>query len=176
MLRLTADRGEISSANTLAVEIAGAESNTLMALARLGLCTAWALIGNTPLSKRIIWEIRAGGVDVSHVHWTDGGERAELVFTEPGVRPRPTLVHYDRQHAAIHSLQLADIAVSSLMNTRVYHFTGILPSLSKHCREHRSNSNESTGEKEWFSASHNYGRSSVVAHRRPHTLPSWPER
>jgi len=137
MLRLAADRGEtLGTADTLSIEIAGAESNTLMALARLGLRTAWATkVGDNPLSRRVVREIRAGGVDVSHVHWTTADERAELVFTEPGVPPRPTMVHYDRRGAAIDSLQLADLDIASLLDTRVYHFTGILPSLSPACQE-----------------------------------------
>jgi 2-dehydro-3-deoxygluconokinase len=136
MLRLTAKRGTtLDRTNDFEVDIAGSESNVLIALSRLGYRTCWATkIADNPLGRRIVRNVRSEGVDVSNVKWADGDNRVELVFLEPGVRPRPTLVHYDRRGAAIDTLNTADLDIDAILDTRMYHYTGILASLSTACR------------------------------------------
>ena len=51
------------------------------------------------LGARVADDLRAMGVDVAHVDWTDEG-RVGVFFSEPGAAPRPTSVVYDREGSA----------------------------------------------------------------------------
>jgi 2-dehydro-3-deoxygluconokinase len=97
-LRLAAPANErLERATMLALSVGGAELNTAVALASLGVDVAWvSVLPGSPLGRRILREARTNSVDVQHVQMLEDGEgRAGLQFVEPGPEPRPTTVHYD---------------------------------------------------------------------------------
>jgi 2-dehydro-3-deoxygluconokinase len=134
MVRLAAPLGvRLENADHLELTVGGSESNVAIALARLGRRTAWisGLVKN-PLGRRIDRELRAGGVDTSHVHWRGDG-RVGTYFLEPGIGPRPTRVYYDRAGSAVTQLDPDAIGTGIVAASRVLHLTGITPALAASC-------------------------------------------
>lgn len=135
MLRLSVPPGErLETAPVYEVRTAGTESNSLVALARIGRRTAWVsrLVDNG-LGRRVASEIRSHGVDVDHIRWTDTG-RNEVFFVEYGADPRPTSVIYDRHPSSVAEIDPAELDLDFLVSGRVLHLTGIFPALSENCR------------------------------------------
>lgn len=130
MIRLTTEAGvRLEEASTLRVTIGGTESNVAVALARLGRQTAWlSALPENPLGHRIAGELRRHGVDTTYVHWTSG--RAGVYFMEPGSRPRPTRVLYDRADSAIARIDPEGLDLTVLDGAGILHLTGITPALS----------------------------------------------
>ena len=138
MLRLSAPNyGRLEEAVSLDVRVGGSESNTAVALARLGLKTAWwSLLPANPLGRRIENEIRRWGVDTSGVLWdTKETARAGLYFLDFGLAPRGIDVYYDRAHASITRIRPDHIALERIENGRLLHLSGITPALSEGCAE-----------------------------------------
>lgn len=136
MIRLSPPGNQrIEQAVSLELKIGGAESNVAVDLARLGLRTAWVsrLVDN-PLGRRIASEIRAHGVDTSHIIWTQDG-RVGTYFIEFGTTPRPIRVWYDRADSAIALLSPQEIDWQILTETRLIHLTGITVALSENCAQ-----------------------------------------
>ena len=136
MIRLSPPgKQRIEQAESLELRIGGAESNVAVDLARLGLRTAWlSRLVDNPLGRRIASEIRAQGVDTSHVIWTQDG-RAGTYFIEFGAPPRPIRVWYDRADSAIARLSSEEIDWQILAHTRLIHLTGITLALSENCAQ-----------------------------------------
>jgi 2-dehydro-3-deoxygluconokinase len=134
MIRLSPpDHQRIEQAVSLELKIGGAESNVAIDLARLGLKTAWvSRLVDAPLGRRIATEIRAHGVDTSHVIWTRDG-RVGTYFIEFGVSPRPIRVWYDRAGSAISLLSPEELDWGIVSQTRLLHLTGITAALSDNC-------------------------------------------
>jgi 2-dehydro-3-deoxygluconokinase len=97
MLALSPPAGEsLRNSATLAIDHAGAESNTCVGLARLGLQVAWvSRLGADTAGDRILAAIRQEGVDV---HWVerDAKRSTGLMLKEPGAGVR----YYRRESAA----------------------------------------------------------------------------
>jgi 2-dehydro-3-deoxygluconokinase len=89
---------------------------------------------DNPLGRRISSEIRAHGVDTSHLIWTQDG-RVGTYFIEFGAPPRPIRVWYDRAHSAITLLSPEEIDWQILTETRLIHLTGITVALSENCAQ-----------------------------------------
>ena len=78
----------VRTAAALVVDHAGAESNTCVGLARLGLHVAWASrLGADAAGDRILDALRAEGVDTQFVA-RDSQRRTGLMIKEPGVGVR----------------------------------------------------------------------------------------
>ncbi len=84
MLSLTTEPGApLLSSEGIRLDIAGAESNCAIALARLGKRVAWhSKVARTSLGERIVSGIRAHGVDAV--------TRSSPVATRPPVGPAPS--------------------------------------------------------------------------------------
>jgi 2-dehydro-3-deoxygluconokinase len=97
MLALAPPAGEsLRHAAVLAIDHAGAESNTCVGLARLGLRTAWvSRLGADAPGDRILAAIREEGVDVQWVA-RDAQRPTGLMLKDPGVGVR----YYRRESAA----------------------------------------------------------------------------
>lgn len=136
MLRLSVPPGErLETAAVYQVNTAGTESNTMVALSRMGCRCAWvSQLADDPLGRRILRDIGAFGVDGSRVRWVDG-QRNETFFVEYAARPRRIQVLYDRRDAAVSRLRYEDIDTEFLFDTRIFHGTGIFPALSPCCRD-----------------------------------------
>lgn len=136
MLRLSPPgRGRLEEATSLEVRVGGSESNTAIALARLGRKVAWwSALPENGLGRRIAFEIRRWGVDITLSEWRSEG-RVGLYFVEFGVPPRAHAVTYDRAASVIAELELGDAALrAKLAGARHLHVSGITPALSPGCR------------------------------------------
>lgn len=138
MLRLSAPgHGRLEEAVTLEVRVGGSESNTAVALARLGVRTSWlSRLPDNPLGHRIENEIRRWGVDTTGVIWDrQPGARAGLYFIDFGTAPRGIDVTYDRAESAMSRLRPDEIDAAAITNARLLHLSGITPALSASCAE-----------------------------------------
>ncbi len=137
MIRLSPPPGvPLEGATSLEMMVGGTESNVAIALARLGLRTAWvSRLPEHALGRRIASDIAAQGVDVSRVLWADPEEKAGLYFIEPGAAPRPNRVIYERAGSAVSRLTPGDLDYGFLASGSILHLTGITPALGPGCRE-----------------------------------------
>src|SRR5258708_27794037 len=91
----------LEQAQTLDVQVGGAELNTAVGLARLGRSAAWvSRLTRNPLGRFLANKAREAGVSTDHVVWTDD-DRVGLYFLEFGAAPRASSVVYDRTGSAI---------------------------------------------------------------------------
>ena len=133
MLRLSAPHfARLEEAVSLDVRVGGSESNTAVALARLGLKVAWwSKLPPNPMGRRIENEIRRWGVDTSSVIWDElPNARAGLYFLDFGVAPRGIDVYYDRAASSASHITAQEIDADRIANARLLHLSGITPALS----------------------------------------------
>ena len=135
MLSLTTDPGvPFLSSVGLRLDVAGAESNCAIALARLGKRVSWhSKVASGTLGERVISGIRAHGVDVASVIRSDEG-RTEQMWVVAGGGDNPTTISYDREGASVESLRIDEIDLRSLHDSQYFHATGITPALSEDSR------------------------------------------
>jgi 2-dehydro-3-deoxygluconokinase len=138
MVRLNAPGfGRLEEAVTLDVRIGGSESNTAVALARLG-CRVrwWSRLPANPLGRRVENEIRRWGVDTSGMLWDSAPDaRVGLYFLDFGVSPRGIDVYYDRRDSAVSRLNVAEVDFEAVTRAHLLHLSGITPALSASCAE-----------------------------------------
>lgn len=134
MLRLSVPAGRrLDDTRKLDMELAGAESNVSVALARLGWRVGWvSRMPDHALSNTILRALRSDGVDISAVKRVPD-ERLGTYFIEYATPPRSTQVIYDRSNSAASHMTAADIDWDYLLDTRVLHLTGITAALSENC-------------------------------------------
>ncbi len=134
MLRFSVPVGErLDDAQSLHVEIGGAESNVCIALARLSRRCGW--VGRLPdhaLGNAVVRALRADGVDVQAIKRVPN-ERLGTYFIEYATQPRAISVIYDRADSAAARMTPADVHWDYLLDTRVLHLTGITAALSDSC-------------------------------------------
>lgn len=136
MLRLSVPAGShLETARQLDVHPGGAEANTLVALARIGYRTAWC--SGLPLGatgRLVANHLRQAGVDLSCVVWSDEG-RTGLYFLEHAEPPRNVDVIYDRADSCASRLRPDQVDWDRLMDTSIFHISGITPAVSPSCLE-----------------------------------------
>lgn len=134
MLRLTVPTGRrLDDTRMLDMELAGAESNVSVALARLGWRTGWvSRMPDHALGQAILRALRSDGVDVSSVKCVPD-ERLGTYFIEYAAPPRSTQVIYDRANSAASHMAIKDMDWNYLLDTRILHLTGITAALSDNC-------------------------------------------
>ena len=134
MLRLSVPTGRrLDDTRLLDMELAGAESNVSVALARLGWRVGWvSRMPDHALGQAILRALRSDGVDVSAVKCVPD-ERLGTYFIEYATPPRTTQVIYDRADSAASHMTTADIDWDYLLDTRILHLTGITAALSENC-------------------------------------------
>lgn len=132
MLRLSpVNVSTLEETQQFQVDVAGAESNVAVGLARMGLKVGWVskLVDNSIgrlIAKRIQWH----GVDVSHIVWSQNG-RNGVYYLEPGVEPRSTRLIYDRTDSAFTTLRFEEIDWEYVKMARLVHLSGITPALGE---------------------------------------------
>ncbi len=121
----------LEQAQSLDLQIGGAELNTAVGLARLGRSSAWvSRLTNNPLGRLVANRGREAGVCTDHVVWTDD-DRVGLYFLEFGAAPRASSVLYDRKNAAIVGIKPGMVDWAKIFSgTKWFHVTGITPALS----------------------------------------------
>jgi 2-dehydro-3-deoxygluconokinase len=138
MVRMTPLGNErLELAQRLALTAGGAELNTAVALACLGVPAAWvSRLPDTPLGRQIGRQGRAAGVDLSGVRWVPEEEgRAGVYFLEEGTDPRPSAVYYDRAGSAFAQMAPGEFDWPALLaGAAALHVSGITPALGDGCR------------------------------------------
>lgn len=123
----------IEQASYFELEAGGTESNTAVALARLGVHTTWiSRMPANPLGQRIARSLMGNGVDVSHIIWAAEDERLGLFFVEFGHGARATSITYDRANSAA-SRMMPDELPTELFTPdsgQHLHLTGITLAIS----------------------------------------------
>jgi len=123
----------IEQAAYFELEAGGTESNTAVALARLGVRTAWiSRLPDNPLGRRLARTLMGHGVDTSHIIWTEE-DRLGLFFVEFGDGARPTSIIYDRANSAASRMTPAELPgqLFTASNGRHLHLTGITLAISE---------------------------------------------
>ena len=128
--------GRLEEAKTLSVYVAGAESNTLACLARLGLNASWlSALPLNPLGQHVEAELRRHRVETSHVVWVEGGARLGTYYAEEAPNPLGTQVYYDRAQSACALVDPQLVNFSVIDTSKILYLTGITPALSERTRE-----------------------------------------
>lgn len=113
----------------LRLEVAGAESNVAITLARLGARTAWvSRLGADPLGEIVRGRIASAGVDTGFVEMV-AGHPTGVYFKNPG--PAGTTVLYYRRGSAASTMD--ESIWARVPAGRVVHLSGITPALSGSC-------------------------------------------
>ena len=135
MLRLSpVNVSTLEEAQQFQVDVAGAESNVAVGLARMELKVGWIskLVDNSIgrlIANRIHWH----GVDISRIVWADNG-RNGLYYLEPGADPRPTRLIYDRGDSAFTKLTFEEVDKEYVAGAKLLHLSGITPALGDSAR------------------------------------------
>ncbi|WP_374717354.1 sugar kinase [Neobacillus sp.] len=125
--------GRLHEISQFTRELAGAETNVAIGLARLGLRTGWASkVGNDAFGKFIIERLQREQVDINHVlidnHYPTGFQLKSVV-TEGDPE-----VQYFRKGSAASHLSPADFQEEYFQSARHLHMTGIPLAISKDAR------------------------------------------
>ncbi len=123
----------IEQAAYFELEAGGTESNTAVALARLGVRTTWiSRMPQNALGRRIARTLMGHGVDTSHIVWAEG-ERLGTFFVEFGDGARATSIIYDRADSAASRMTPDELPVElfSEAGGRHLHLTGITLAISE---------------------------------------------
>lgn len=133
MLRFSPRGGtRLEEARDLGAYVAGAESNTLVCLARLGLRATWlSALPDSPLGRRVSAELRGHGVDTSKVAWDGSGSRLGIFYAEEAEAPLGNQVYYDRAASAFALMRPESLDFRTLTGASFLHLTGITPALGE---------------------------------------------
>ena len=113
--------------------LAGAESNTAIGLAKLGKKVSWiSKLGEDEFGAYILRELRAENVDVSHV--TSSASHPTGIMFKQQVSQEATSVFYYRAGSAASTLTSADLPLEEIRKAKILYLTGITPALSSNCR------------------------------------------
>ncbi|ARX83196.1 sugar kinase [Streptomyces alboflavus] len=129
MVALRGD-GPLKLGGSMAVSVAGAESNVAIGLSRLGHGVRWTgAVGDDEAGELVLRTLRAEGVDVRGAG-RDAGAPTGLLLFEPRL-PEVTRVHYYRAGSAGSRLgpDAVERAFAAGPPPRVLHLTGITPAL-----------------------------------------------
>jgi 2-dehydro-3-deoxygluconokinase len=130
LFRLTPPGAQLMvQADSLHLDVGGAEANVAAALGSLGHAVRFAgLVSDTALGDRAIAALRSSGVDTAYL--ARGKGRMGLYFMEAGAGPRPSAITYDRAGSAFAEADPARIDFAgALAGARLLHTGGITPAL-----------------------------------------------
>ena len=137
MLRLSPPNFQrLEQARSFDLYVGGAELNVAVGVSRLGMKSTWvSKLPKNGLGYLIRNRVQEGGVDCSHVVWSNKG-RAGIYFVEFGSSPRASSVLYDRAHSAISMIQPDEIDWPKVFSgSKHFHVSGITPALSASASE-----------------------------------------
>jgi 2-dehydro-3-deoxygluconokinase len=114
--------------------VAGAESNVAVGLAKLGIQSGWvSKVGADEFGQFIIRELRAEGVDTSHIMVSEEGPTG-LMFKQFSASLESSVFYY-RKGSAASTLQPEDLDWEYLRQAKLLHLSGITPALSASCKQ-----------------------------------------
>lgn len=123
LIGLDSGGGRIESARTLTKSVGGAESNTVIGLARLGHRTAFiGRVGDDPFGREVERTLRGEGVDVTRLV-RDPSRPTGLLLKERW--DSRVSVYYHRTSSAGSALEVSDVDVDLVARARVLHVTGV---------------------------------------------------
>ncbi|MEK5382394.1 sugar kinase [Niallia sp. FSL W8-0635] len=126
--------GKIRYANQYTSRIAGAETNTLIGLAKLGHQAGWiSRLGRDEFGEQILNTVRGEGVDVSKVVMDDGAPTG-ILFKEI-LNQDSVNIYYYRKDSAASKLSPNDLDKDYIANAKFLYLSGITPALSPSCRK-----------------------------------------
>jgi len=124
--------GAIRYARKFSSRCAGAETNTLIGLSRLGHKTGWiSKIGKDELGEFIINAIRGEGVDTSMVIHDSCAPTG--IFFKGVVNEKDVRMYYYRKGSAASKITCDDIDKQYISKAKYLYVTGITPALSQSC-------------------------------------------
>jgi 2-dehydro-3-deoxygluconokinase len=128
----TLETGPFEYADTVKVGTGGAEANVAIGLARLGVDVTWCgVVGNDPIGRRIIRQLRGEGVHLRHR--VDPSRFTGIVLKERPQAGRTSVTYY-RAGSAGSTLAPVDIDDQTLAGASVLHVSGITAALSDTAR------------------------------------------
>ncbi len=126
--------GQMRYANQFTSRIAGAETNTLIGLAKLGHRVGWiSQLGQDEFGASILSFVRGEGVDVTQVKKTIGAPTG--IFFKEMINESDVQIYYYRQHSAASLMGPKDLNENYIKKSKYLYITGITPALSESCRE-----------------------------------------
>jgi 2-dehydro-3-deoxygluconokinase len=131
MMLLVADQaGQLEDAPGFHKRTAGAETNVVIGLARLGLKVGWASrLGNDSMGRYLLAAMRHEGIDCSHVE-CDASLRTGLMFKGRVNDGSDPPVEYHRSGSAASRMGAGDVDAAWLRSARHLHATGVFPAIS----------------------------------------------
>ncbi|KQN87404.1 sugar kinase [Arthrobacter sp. Leaf69] len=124
--------GPLSAGGSLAMHVAGAESNVAVGVARLGHRVGWAgVVGADPHGEFILRQLRSEGIGVHHR--ADASRGTGVMFLEQRTAD-VTRAFYYRAGSAGSTLSRDDVDAAFRNGARVLHLTGITAALSQEAR------------------------------------------
>jgi 2-dehydro-3-deoxygluconokinase len=124
------DDGLLRYNRTFSVKIAGAETNTLTGLTRLGVRTGWiSKVGNDEFGQMILSQIRGEGIDTSRVA-VDHQHPTGLFFKEKTNESNMKVLYY-RKGSAASTITKQMIDSDYIADSSYLYVTGITPALSE---------------------------------------------
>ncbi|MFJ5621611.1 sugar kinase [Peribacillus loiseleuriae] len=128
------ETGQLRYNRNFSSRVAGAESNTLIGLAKLGYLTGWvSRVGRDELGKRILASIRGEGVDTSFVKEDENAKTG--LFLKERTTADSARVFYYRHQSAASKMMPADLDESYIAKAKFLYITGITPALSESCKD-----------------------------------------
>jgi 2-dehydro-3-deoxygluconokinase len=119
-------------ASNLHVDMAGAETNLCIALARLGHSVRFiSKVGKDPFGEKIKKILTQEGVDIDSV--TEDEKAPTGIFFREWLPDGQRRVYYYRKGSAASELNVSDIKPEYFNQVKLLHLTGITPALSEQC-------------------------------------------
>jgi 2-dehydro-3-deoxygluconokinase len=126
--------GLMRHANSYSSKIAGAETNTLIGLTRLGHSTGWvSKVGDDEFGSQILMAVRGEGIDTSQTK-IDSLSRTGTFFKEI-IREGEVRIYYYRENSAASKIAPDDVEESYIAKANYLYLTGITPALSSSAKE-----------------------------------------
>lgn len=128
------EQGQMRYMRSYTSRIAGAETNTLIGLAKLGHRAGWiSQVGQDEFGAQIMAAVRGEGVDTSQT--TVHPSAPTGVFFKERLQEASVRVYYYRQGSAASLLAPESINENYIACAKYLYLTGITPALSPTCRE-----------------------------------------
>lgn len=126
--------GKMRYSNQFTSKIAGAETNTLIGLAKLGHKAGWiSRLGRDEFGAKILTSVRGEGVDISRVALDENAPTG--VFFKEIINQERVNIYYYRKNSAASQLTPADLDQEYIAQAKFLYISGITPALSPSCRE-----------------------------------------
>jgi len=125
--------GPLASGGTLNMQVAGAESNVAIGVARLGHAASWAgSVGADPHGEFVLKQLRGEGV---HLHHSVHPERSTgVMFLEQRTADLSRAFYY-RAGSAGAAIARSQVAAAMDCGARILHLTGVTAALSAEARD-----------------------------------------